>query len=261
MMKRLLPAIFLLFAQTVIGQPLFQLAPPMLKYNSAFFAKKATVTMVFNQPGAEIRYTLNGNEPTATDLLYTHPITISKEVTIKAKAVGNDFLPSATVTASFIKDGKPVQSISFSKPNDNYITKNNALLHDNIGGLLKYNTGTWLGYDTDTAEMVIRLKKKTKINTVLLELLQDENSWIFLPRQIELFSFDEKTNTYTSVAKEIIDTKAASPKQASLRRLSPNKKTKTNQLKIVMHAVEKIPDWHAGKGSHAWLFIDEIKVY
>lgn len=261
MMKQLLPAIFLLLFQHCFSQPVYQLAPPMLKYSSAFFAKSVTVTMVFNQPGAEIRYTLNGKEPTAADHLYTHPVTISKEVTIKAKAIGNDFLPSETVSASFIKDGKPVAAISFSKPNDNYITKNNALLHDNIGGQLKYSNGTWLGYDTDTAEMIIHLKKKTKINTVLLELLQDENSWIFLPRHIELFSFDEKTNTYTSIAKEVIDTKAASPKQASLRRLSPNKKTKTNQLKIVMHAVEKIPDWHAGKGSHAWLFIDEIKVY
>jgi hypothetical protein len=35
----------------------------------------------------------------------------------------------------------------------------------------------------------------------------------------------------------------------------------TNKLLINIIVKKKIPDWHPAKGSHAWMFIDEIKVY
>jgi hypothetical protein len=32
-------------------------------------------------------------------------------------------------------------------------------------------------------------------------------------------------------------------------------------LKLVLLPLKIIPAWHPAKGNHAWLFIDEIKVY
>ena len=64
MMKKLLLPFFLFLMQNCFSQPSFQLAPPILKYKSAFFSGTTSFVFIFNQPGAEVRYTLNGNEPT-----------------------------------------------------------------------------------------------------------------------------------------------------------------------------------------------------
>src|ERR1700741_4505489 len=86
-------AVSLLFVQYGYGQPAFQFAPPMLKYESAFFSGTTSFEVIFNQPGAEIRYTLNGNEPTEKDALYSAPVRINKKTTVKVKAFGKTFLP------------------------------------------------------------------------------------------------------------------------------------------------------------------------
>lgn len=66
---------------------------------------------------------------------------------------------------------------------------------------------------------------------------------------------------FLPAGKEILFSENPSPKQCSIREIKPDGKIKTNKLKLVLLPLKKIPDWHPGKGKHAWLFIDEIKVY
>lgn len=261
MMKKLLLSFFLFLMLNCFSQPSFQLAPPMLKYKSAFFSTTTSFEVIFNQPGAEVRYTINGNEPTENDLLYSKPVPITKRTQVKVKVFGKDLLPSETVNAQFIKDGKEIRQVTFSKPNEYYAKGKADILNDNIGGLISYRTGSWLGYDGDTATIAISLKKKETINTVLISLLQDENSWIFLPEQILVYYYNDKQKAFIPAGKEIFVHEIPGPKECSFREITPVKKIKTDKLKLVLLPLKKIPDWHQGKGNHGWLFIDEIKVY
>lgn len=261
-MKRLVFLFLLVITQYSFAQQLFQLAPPLLKYKSVFFQDKTTLEIKFAQPGAEIRYTINGNEPTEKDLLYTKPLVITgKRVTIKAKAIGKDFLPSETVSVKFMKTGKAIQQINFTTPHPKYTTNNKNLLNDHVGGNTNYSSGTWLGYDRDTVEVDIELKKKETINGVLVDILQNESSWIFLPEQILLYYYDEAQKSYLPLGKETFFNEGPSPKQCDAREIIPKRTIKTNMLKLVLHPLKKIPAWHPGKDNHAWLFIDEIQVY
>ncbi|MEJ8844004.1 chitobiase/beta-hexosaminidase C-terminal domain-containing protein [Lacibacter sp. H375] len=261
-MKRVMFISFLLITQFSFAQQLFQLAPPLLKYKSVFFYDKAILEIKFEQPGAEIRYTINGNEPTANDLLYTKPIVIAgKRTSIKAKAMGTDFLPSETVSVEFIKTGKAIQQINFTAPHPKYTTTNKNILNDQMGGNTNFSSGAWLGFDSGTVEIDIVLKKKETINAVLVDLLQNESSWIFLPEQILLYYYDEAQKSYLPVGKETFFSKGPSSKQCDAHEINPNRKVKTNKLKLVLYPLKKIPAWHPGKDNHAWLFIDEIQVY
>jgi hypothetical protein len=242
-------------------QQQFQLAPPMLKYTSGFFSGSTSFEIIFNQPGAEVHYTLNGQEPTEFDPLYSQAVTINKKSVVKAKAFGKDFLPSETVTAHFIKDGKAIDKIHFSKPNEHYANTKAEVLHDNIGGIVNYRSGTWVGYDNDTVKINVELKKKEKIKSVLISLLQDENSWIFLPEQILVYYYNDKQKTYLPIGKEVFVHDSKGPKQCSIREIIPRKTIAAKKLLINIFPLKKIPDWHGGKGNHGWLFIDEIKVY
>jgi hypothetical protein len=243
------------------SQPLFQLAPPMLKYKSAFFSGTTSFEVIFNQPGAEVRYTLNGTEPTEHDLLYSSPVVISKKTQVKVKAFGKDLLPSETVGVQFIKDGKQISQVSFSKPNEYYAKANADILNDNNGGLLNYRSGGWLGYDNDTVTITVDLEKKEAINKVLISLLQDENAWIFLPEQILVYYYNDKQKAFVPAGKETFAHTSPGIKQNQMREIVPSQKIKTDKLQVVLFPIKKIPDWHAGKGNHGWLFIDEIKVY
>ena len=112
-MKQLVPFLSVFFYLQSYGQPLFQLAPPMLKYQSAFFKDNISFEVVFNQPGAEVHYTLNGNDPTENDPVFAGVVPVTKKTVVKVKAFGKNFLPSETVSATFISDGKPIKKIQF----------------------------------------------------------------------------------------------------------------------------------------------------
>jgi len=216
--------------------------------------------MIFDQPGAEIYYTVNGKEPTRNDLLYKEPLIVTARTVVKAKTFGKDFLSSETSVVEFINAGKMIRQISFSKPNEKYTGNKTDILNDNIGGNTNFNNSEWLGYNNDTVEINIDLAKKETIHSVLISILQDENSWIFLPGQILVYYLD-KQKTFLPAGKEIFFSESKSPKQCFAKEIIFSSKIKTDKLKLIMLPLKKIPDWHPGKGNHAWLFIDEIKVY
>jgi Chitobiase/beta-hexosaminidase C-terminal domain len=260
-MKKTVLLIFIFMVQYCFAQQQFQLATPLLKYQSMFFTDTTSFTINFNQPGATVHYTLNGAEPKETDRVYTAPVKIKKRTVVKAKAFSNNFSASETVMATFIKDGKKISRINFSKPNEAYTSTNTEILNDNIGGNMNLKSGTWLGYNNDTVEINIELSKKQNIHAVLVNILQDEGSWIFLPAQLQVNYYDEKLKNFVPIATTIFVSDTASPKQCKAAEIPFAKKINTDKLQLLLQPLKKIPDWHAGKGNHAWLFIDETKVY
>lgn len=261
MMKQCLFILLLLICSAGYSQQFFQLAPPLLKYQSVFFEGSTSVEIMFNQPGAEVRYTLNGKEPTSKDLLYTKPLRITQQTMLKAKAFGKSFLASATVQALFVKEGKKIAAMEFSKPNEKYSSTKKNILFDNTGGLLNIHNGTWLGYNNDTVTITINLQKKEKISSVLVDLLQDEGSWIFLPEQMQVYYYNDKQQAFEQVAKELLSFEKQSLKATVSKIISFKQQVVADKLQLILLPLKNIPGWHPAKGSHAWLFIDEIKVY
>jgi len=78
-------------------------------YTAAQSVKIATTT-----EGAEIRYTTNGTDPSATNgTVYTSPVSVTATVTLKAVAVKKDLADSAVVGATFTITGT-VAGVTFS---------------------------------------------------------------------------------------------------------------------------------------------------
>ena len=65
------------------------------------FASPAEVILTFATAGAEIRYTLDGSDPTESSALYERPIVITGDVTVKARAFAKDLKPSAIAAATY----------------------------------------------------------------------------------------------------------------------------------------------------------------
>jgi hypothetical protein len=78
-------------------------ATPAITPNGGTFRRSLAVTISTATPGATIYYTTNGSAPTTSSLVYSGPLTITGNVTVKAIAVKSGMSNSAIASAKFIK--------------------------------------------------------------------------------------------------------------------------------------------------------------
>jgi formylglycine-generating enzyme required for sulfatase activity len=78
-----------------------QVATPVIAPPGGTFSSSVTVTITCATANAEIRYTLDGSDPSETSELYTVPIEIDGWITLKAKGYRQDWQPSARAEAIF----------------------------------------------------------------------------------------------------------------------------------------------------------------
>lgn len=208
---------------------------------------------------AEIRYTLDGTEPTANSTLYTGAIVLQKSAKIRAAAFRDG--KRSSVTSQDISFNKatacPVELLQ--PTHKNYTYKGGATLTDGLLGDKGFGTGRWLGFSGNDLEAVIDLKQNTDVSSVSLNTCVDKGSWIFDARNIEVsVSADGKSFT-----------KVASKSLPALEEQTPDNiytyeltfpQTTTRYVKVTATSEHNIPEWHGGKGKPAFLFVDEISM-
>lgn len=208
---------------------------------------------------AEIRYTLDGTEPTVNSTLYTGAIVLQKSAKIRAAAFRDG--KRSSVTSQDISFNKatacPVELLQ--PTHKNYTYKGGATLTDGLLGDKGFGTGRWLGFSGNDLEAVIDLKQNTDVSSVSLNTCVDKGSWILDARNIEVsVSADGKSFT-----------KVASKSLPALEEQTPDNiytyeltfpQTTTRYVKVTATSEHNIPEWHGGKGKPAFLFVDEISV-
>lgn len=78
------------------------LGPPLISPDGGTFAKAVTVSLSSPDPGAQIRYTLDGSVPGPQDMLYSGPITVSGPTVVRARAYKDGMTRSITSESVFI---------------------------------------------------------------------------------------------------------------------------------------------------------------
>jgi len=205
-----------------------QLSTPNIQVDSLLFIKSARVSLDFALPEADIYYTLNGENPQK----YDAPFDIQKTTNMSVQARKNDFQNSDWVETTLIKVNNKTQNAKIEltpEAHENYPATGAASLIDLQKGTLNFRAGRfWSGFQAEEVVVRLNFETATKVEKIYLSLLSDHNSWIFLPKQIAI-TVDITPNEYKDL-----------------------------KIKIINH--ENIPDWHAGKGTPPWLFMDEIFV-
>ena len=77
--------------------------PTFTPLDGATFAGSQAVTLACATPGAAIRYTLDGSEPTAASALYTAPVQLTQTTTVKARAFVAGMADSAAASATYTR--------------------------------------------------------------------------------------------------------------------------------------------------------------
>ncbi|MFA6471643.1 MAG: chitobiase/beta-hexosaminidase C-terminal domain-containing protein, partial [Candidatus Latescibacterota bacterium] len=109
-----------------------------------FYTTGPTVSLSALSPEAEIRYTLDGGDPTVTSLLYSTPLTISSSRVLKARAFKHGILSSPVEVRTYMvgyHTTLPVVSLSTAPAN----------LYDGVIGI--YTKGTVTGQNNYMRDM------------------------------------------------------------------------------------------------------------
>lgn len=113
-------------------------ATPIITPKGGIYTSAQNITLSCATDGAEIRYTLDGKEPTIASTLYAGSISISDGATVKAKAFKTNWIDSATALEEYVfnigavviqGNSNPVQHIDAS---NSFIFKLNNLDNKNV---------------------------------------------------------------------------------------------------------------------------------
>ncbi|MDG1776357.1 MAG: family 20 glycosylhydrolase [Crocinitomicaceae bacterium] len=149
--------------------------------------------------------------------------------------------------------GANVELITPAHPKYN----NNGSLNlvDGICGKTPWKGSEWLGFNTSQIVFIIDLEQKKKLRGFRIGFLEDNGSWIYLPKKIKLFKSKDKVN-WEKLREADLN---ACDSQFGMKEL--RLKSKARYVKVEVSAMDLIPEGNDGAGHVPWTFIDEIELF
>ncbi len=196
---------------------------------------------------------------------YETPFYISESSTIKAfEVLIDDTLQIRPDTSHFSIAHFYKRPHNYSiqlncKYNKQYTADGDDGIIDGQYGDIDWKKGGWQGYQSQDFEVIIDMKEKKEFAEISANFLQDTRSWILFPTKVEYYISTDNINF--TLAGTVENTIAANDYNTQ----TLNFKLKTlnsiaRYIKIKAYNYGKLPEWHAGKGDDAFIFIDEIVV-
>ncbi len=238
------------------------------KYATHVFNVRGTVNVnrtkncaeVVLEAPTDVRYTLDGSEPTAESPLYTKPLEIRESCTLKARSERNGVLTKPYEKRfEFHKAAlRPVQVLT--EPNDNDRHNCPDQLVDGVVGADNFNSGDYIGWRQTSFAAVIEMDGSTAYSTVTLGAVIDNMMRVINPLDLVVYTSADGKD-YTEVAR--LDIPELRPEDKDGRREYSVSflETKAKYVKVTARCPENgMPEWHRKKRDICYLFIDEVMV-
>ncbi|MCL6267090.1 chitobiase/beta-hexosaminidase C-terminal domain-containing protein [Flagellimonas myxillae] len=235
-----------------------QLAPPSITVDSALFKDSALLQLQLAEPDAVIRYSLDGSAVTEDDLIYSEPIQLTNTAAIKVKAYHPQYAASEEQQMHVRKLARDISRATAEvdpEPHTNYPGNGALSLIDGQKGSLNFRKGGyWLGFQDTQLTVRLIFESEIEVSRVIISILQDQGSWIFAPQSISVGSNGLELGSKT------LENSSKEGKKALEYIEVPINKSNNQEYTITINPLAEIPDWHPGKGTLPWTFIDEIMV-
>lgn len=232
---------------------------PFFVARSQTFTDTLTVRIATVQAGAIVHYTRDGSQPTAASPVYKAPIHIDGQTILQAISVSPDGRQSPAARAEFFKIDPRRKVTLHTKYENQYAAGGDLALIDGLRGGPNFRTGRWQGYQGDM-EVVIDLGQLSAVRGVEIGCLQDINSWIWMPRQVDVYVSGDG-NQYErlgSITPKTLDTKEGA--QIEYLKVNATRPQLCRYIKVKATNYGVCPPWHLGAGGRAWIFVDEIVI-
>jgi len=218
------------------------------------FKTSTTVGLNCATKRAKIYYSIDGGDAQE----YKKEFVLDKACMVKVWAEKEGLQNSKTAISKFYLMSEDRTIKLDSKYANHYSAGGDNALIDQIEGGNDFRVGNWQGYEKVDLIATVDLGKKEKVSSISTGFLQDENSWIFMPTQVEYYYSKNGKNF-----KKLKSLKSkTSPKETGsiIEHFEIKENLKARYIKVVAKNRGFCPEWHKGAGGKCWIFVDEIFV-
>ena len=236
-----------IITENVILKPYFDPETKTLSYLLSSQARESDIYYDFNKaPGK--------NSPR-----FLKPIPAGKPGILYANISRNGYRSENVQSWKIVANKASGAEISYkSSYSERFTAGGNLALLDGILASTDFQDGSWQGFEGNDLEVVIDLGKTIQLKNIRCNLLSDNNSWIFLPKQVAV-QISEDGISYRSIGESKF-TDVNEVKEALIQPVTYSYKGKARFIKLTAINQGICPPWHPGAGNKAWLFVDEIVV-
>jgi hexosaminidase len=222
--------------------------------------KQLAITLSSELSGVEIRYTIDGSEPTVQSPLYTEPVLLTKSSILKAIPIVNGVPVAKSISQSFNINKATVKPVKYVIPfNKHYKGSGDYSLVNGIRGTTNHSDGEWQGWEGSNMEVIIDLQQQTDISTVSVGALQNVGAWILFPKKVEFFVSEDGLK-FQKVGEAINDADPLSGEKLLKNFSATFNPVKAGFVKVIAANFGKGPKGTMTEGKNVWLFVDEISV-
>lgn len=236
----------------------YQLNPPTLKFDSAFFMGRTLVEINHPIKSTAIYYTLDGTEPDSIHAaLYTAPIPIDSNVTIRARAFAEGWTGSAETDAEFIKSSvRPDKYHLNFPPSDRYKGDLVNSLFDGKKGKRDVWDLAWLGFNHTSLDVEMEFDQPQDINELQLNFWYQAGSWLLPPAEVQIWTAEEGGDW--KAVHQFRPPRPGKDDPSGLKLLPiPFQASGIRKMRLVAKPAI-LPQWHGAAGQQGWLMIDEL---
>jgi hypothetical protein len=211
--------------------------------------QKISPVVSFSDPGAR---KISGNE-----------WILKNSSAVTAVAVRDDGAKSKEVKAEFRKTDQRWKIAYQTNYHTLYNGGGDFALMDGLTGGRDFRNGLWQGWWDEDVILQIDLGEIKKVDSVGMNFLCDQKSWIFFPRSVEL-KYSGDGIIFQSVGEQFLPLDPAQPLEGAqvytfFTSLPPGQRIR--YLTLQVRDLGKIPYWHFSAGGMPWIFCDEIFIH
>lgn len=240
---------------------IIKLTSPIIDQDSSIILNSLDVVVKHFLKGTVVRYTTDGTEPDSlSSPIYTKKLRFVKNTILKTKAFKPDWISSDVIQKTFYKSEIHPDTIYFvTNPHNKYPGIGAKTLIDYELGEQNSSNGKWLGYSDTTMKFVIGFKQARPLQEAHFNAFVDNGSYIF-----PILSIMIEGSNDGKQFKKLNEARFPSLKETDVVR--ENKSFSCSipagvaykYYKFTLLNLKKLPKWHPGKGTPAWIFVDEL---
>lgn len=241
------------------------LTPPILDNSHTIISQGEQIQLSHPIGGTTIRYTLDGSLPdSANGLVYEAPITIQEALSLHTIAWKEGWKASEVERYDIFFEGRPPQHTQLhTQANERYLGLGAATFTNaQRAPITNLKDANWIGFQEEDFAATFTYEAPQAIRQIAFSYALHIPQYVFPPTAIRVYA-GHKPHALR-LQKEI--------------KIPPFQEDNFNQIKNEVIFVEltgeafpyykieadnlrPLPPWHPGRGTPAWLFIDEVFFY
>ena len=240
---------------------IIKLTSPIIEQDSSIIVSSLDVVIKHFLKGTVVRYTTDGTDPDSlSSPIYSKKLRFTKNTILKTKAFKPGWISSDMVQKTFYKSDIHPDTIYFvTNPDKKYPGSGAKTLTDYELGEQNFSNGKWLAYRDTTMKFVIGFKQARPLQEAHFNAFVDNGSYIF-----PILSIMIEGSNDGKQFKKLNEAKFPSLKETEVVR--ENKSFSCSipagaaykYYRFTLLNLKKLPTWHPGKGTPAWIFVDEL---